>query len=81
MVTLDNIHQSKVIQIKNIDANKCQIELNELIDKRKDILKSTESNATELMLINEKKRLHLGRSPRRRKVKTSTCSYPCRTAR
>ena len=54
MVTLDNIHQSKVIQIKNIDANKCQIELNELIDKRKDILKSTESNATELMLINEK---------------------------
>merc|ERR1711959_800093 len=55
MVTLDNIHQKKVGEIKNIDVSKCKKELDEFINQRNIILESSsQSDSITLMQINEK---------------------------
>ena len=40
MVTLDNIHQKKIGELKNIDVHECKTELENLVNQRKQILDS-----------------------------------------
>ena len=40
MVTLDNIHQKKIGELKNIDVHECKTELDNLVNQRKQILDS-----------------------------------------
>ncbi|PQM58905.1 MAG: hypothetical protein CML47_07035 [Rhodobacteraceae bacterium] len=55
MVTLDNIHQKKIGELKNIDVHECKTELDNLVNQRKQILDShIKSDSTKLMQINEK---------------------------